>query len=244
MTKNDQIKELLCEKRIDLIRADKTSSITPNGICFDGIVCEDCYDLQPKKLLFLLKETNGNDSKGNAPKQYQDWNYRAWLENQQHKNIPEPNFGNKELYRTFYNLGIIVDVFYGGEGSVEEETVRKNLGKTAIVNLKKTWGGAATSWKSLNQYLQNDDVRKTLLREIDIIKPDVVVCGGKMEVMNFAKEIFVPNTEGSVPVGGDEVCYFKYHDIVFVDFYHPSCRKGYDFMRTYSKDVFAALKSI
>ena len=244
MTKNEQIRELLLEKRSGLIRADTTSSITPNGICFDGIVCEDCYDLQPKKLLFLLKETNGNDSKGNAPDQYQDWDYRAWLEYQQHKNVSEPNFGNQALYRTFYNLGIIVDIFYGGAGSAEEETVRKNLGKTAIVNLKKTWGGAATSWKSLNQYLQNGDVRQTLLREIDITKPNVVVCGGKTEVLNFAKEIFIPHTEGNVPTSEGDIRYFKYHDIVFVDFHHPSCRKGYDFMRTYSKEVFAALQNI
>lgn len=244
MTKNERIKELLLEKRNDLIRADTTSAVTPNGLCFDGIICEDSYDLQPKKLMFLLKETNGNDSKGNAPDQYQDWDYRAWLEYQQCKNLPEPNFGNLALYRTFYNLGIVVDVFYGGSGSAEEETVRKNLGKTAIVNLKKTWGSASTPWKSLNQYLQNDTVKETLLRQIDIIKPAVVVCGGKTDILDFAQKLFVPNTESSVSVGTESIRHFKYHDIIFVDFYHPSCRKGYEFMRRYSKEVFASIKNI
>ena len=72
-TVSNQIKELLISNKEILIQADASTDIKKNGICFDGIIDESCFNKQAKKVIFLLKETNGNDDKGNKPNRYDEW---------------------------------------------------------------------------------------------------------------------------------------------------------------------------
>ena len=107
----EKIKELLISNRRDLLQADASTYETPNGICFDGIVDEQVFNEQPKKVIFLLKEPNGNDSKGKAHECYADWDYRSWLQHQQANAEPGGGGDSHAFYKTFYNVCMWLDVF-------------------------------------------------------------------------------------------------------------------------------------
>ena len=242
---NDRIHKLLEENKGKLLNADKSGQISKNGICYDGIVNEELF-AETGRVMFLLKETNGNDSTGQT-QECSDWEYRGWLEYQQHKNIEKPNYGECKFYRTFYNLSMWVDIFtsaknensyqeYLHSGGMEENNLRYNLGKAAIVNMKKTWGGGTTDWKNLNDYIQCETVKEVLKKQIEYIAPKLVVCGSS-EVYHLAKKIWDIAYEEKIMAMGKETHFFEYAGIVFLEFYHPSCRKKREFLYDYCKTV-------
>lgn len=253
----EQIKELLSSNREVLLQADSSTSEKQNGICFDGIVDEACFYAQPQKILFLLKETNGNDDSGKAQEGYDDWDYRGWLQHQQANDEPGDGGNDRAFYKTFYNICMWLDVFYDiladkhisyeeymAGGRFNTEVLRKNLRKTAIVNLKKTWGGAHTDWKALNSYLQSEGVLEVLCKEITYINPDIVLCGGR-EVFDFAKRIFGGEVQ-NLPLPGDSKTeYFRMGNRIFLNFYHPAdYYKKRKNLYVYSTEIFNALHTL
>ncbi|MGN0627754.1 MAG: hypothetical protein ACI4IT_07500 [Oscillospiraceae bacterium] len=254
MRKTDDIRRLLEQNREALIQADSSSSAVPNGICYDGIVDETVFysDANTPRVIFLLKETNGNDAKGKAGDCSNDWNYRDWLEHQQAKGEESNQDGDNQFYRTFYALCMWLDVFrdcvngnvtafseYRKSGRLSSDSLRRNLCNTAIINLKKTWGGGSTSWSALNSYLKSDAAKKVLCEQIKLIEPNIVICGGH-QVFDFAKEIFGAE-EKHITARDKEILYFKFGKAVFLDFYHPACRKSREFLYNYSVEVFQTL---
>lgn len=251
-----QIKELLISNREALVAADISKGEKKNGICFDGIIDEACFIAQEQRVMFLLKETNGNDTRGKAPEGYDDWDYRGWLQHQQANDEPGNEENSRSFYKTFYNVCMWLDVFYDtfegkhipyenyiASGRFDTNTLRKNLSKTAIVNLKKTWGGASTDWKSLNHYLHNEVVLEVLRKQTVYISPDVVLCGGR-QVFDFAKNIFGGEVQTLDLSGSTKTSYFKVSNTLFMDFYHPSCRKKREDLYNYSAEIFNALKKL
>ncbi|MBP6886831.1 MAG: hypothetical protein KBC20_02045 [Oscillospiraceae bacterium] len=251
-----RIEELLISNREALLQADTSISETQNGICSDGIVDEECFYIQPQRAIFLLKETNGNDSRGKARESYNNWDYRGWLQHQQANSELGDEENSNTFYKTFYNVCMYLDVFYDvladkcipyeeymASGRFNTEILRKNLRKTAIINLKKTWGGGSTEWKALNNYLQNEKVLEVLRKEITYINPDVVICGGK-KVFDFAKKIF-GGEEQELPItGAFKANYFQTDNSVFLSFYHPSCRKKRRDLYDCSAEVFRTLHTL
>lgn len=270
MSKTDEIRKLLEMNKQALKEADKNPDPTKTGFSYDGIICESEFEDKNnnnKKLIFLLKEVNACDAKGNEPKYFFDWDYRYWLEYQQFLNkedtrtAEERSFGEKpgdsKFYRkSFNNIAMWVDQFhtqdstlsfeeYVAAGRREDENKRKQLGKTAIVNLKKTWGGGSTPWDELNHYLSSEVARDVVRKQIDIIAPDVVICGGKGVTFDFAKIIFKPQKIEKIQASGKEYRYFKYGDAVFIDFYHPSCWNiKAETLYNYAKHLFAELNNV
>ena len=263
MTKNEQIKKLFDENYQMLLSADITTPVEKNGICYDGIIDENVFENCSKKIIFLLKETNGNtENKNNddtitigLPKKLEDWDYRKWLQEQQAENILN---SSKFYSSTFNKLCMWIDVFYncisGKEISFEdykankynETNFRKLLKKTGIINLKKTWGTSRTEWKNLYSYLHhemNNAPIEVLKKEIDIIKPDVVICGSN-QVFDFAQEIF---NEGVLELelsNGDIFRYFKSQKTLFLDFYHPACMGSIEKYYNYAKLRFEAIRTL
>jgi len=144
-----------------------------------------------------------------------------------------------------HNLSLVVEHLsyeeYMASGRGNIETLRKSLGKTAIVNLKKTWGGGSTNWKTLNSYLQNDVVREVLRKEVTYINPDIVICGGS-QVFDLAKEIFGAKEEKSSSVNGQKADYFKVDNRIFLNLYHPSCfNKKRNDLYNYSAEIFSQI---
>ena len=252
MNKTKEIRDLLEKYRDALLRADVTTATLKNGICYDGIVDEAVFESAPKKVVFLLKETNGNNSDGERSSELSDWDYRAWLQEKQSVSI---KISGEKLYRTFYSLCMWTDVFYDtlagnvvsfedycADQRLEPENLRKNLTKIAVINLKKTWGGGSTKWKDLNSYLQNVGAKEVVQKQLDIIMPDIVICGSR-EVFDFAKQIFAAQ-EGTLPLsGGKTISYFEANQRIFLNFYHPACRKSREFLYNFSAEVFRTLKN-
>lgn len=242
--KNNLIRELFDENRKILLNGDES-----NAICYDGIVCERKYVNTKMKLAFLLKETNGNNKNGDKPETYEDWNYVEWI-----KDISE---GKEPIYPTFRNIAMWSAEFYdifendvldkskyidNGNLIVNKELI-KILQKIAIVNLKKTWGGGTTSWDSINNYISNEEIKNILRQQVEIIKPDVVVCGSR-EVFDFARIIFGGNDKNIKTLKGNILNHFKAENAIYVNFYHPSCRKRREAVFDYAQDIFETLKQI
>ena len=125
---------------------------------------------------------------------------------------------------------------YVTEDGLSEENLRYQLGKAAVINLKKTWGGATTAWKSLNNYLKNSCIKEVLKNELAYVEPQIVVCGST-EVYDFAKKIFEPNTENTIVTSKKTVRVFFYQNMKFVEFYHPACRKSREFLYDFCREV-------
>ncbi len=56
LTVTEKIKDLLKNKQEVLLQADGSTNNKENGICFDGIVDETCFNKQLKKVFFCLKK--------------------------------------------------------------------------------------------------------------------------------------------------------------------------------------------
>lgn len=192
MTKTEKINQLLEENRKTLLNGESN-----NGICFDGIVDEDTYDLQKIKVAVLLKETNGNDYDGKETVQQDDWSYYLWLRNQQANNEPETRSKNGKKYletNVFYHhtfkklchwLSMFWEVFETGttnpgnyllDGKVNVEQVRKVLKRVAVINLKKTWGKSTTDREALKSYATKQEICDVFRKQLKEMGTNVVLC--------------------------------------------------------------------
>lgn len=259
MTKSEEIQKLLTENREILLNGEST-----NGICFDGIVDEDCFEQQPVKLLVLLKETNGNDSEGKHQTVLPDWDYRNWLKAQQAEGKPMPG----ELRNTFYSstfrklclwLSEFFEIvatgdcdlnqYFFADGSVDISKVRASLKKVALVNLKKSWGTEKTDAGKLYDYATKPAIVPILKLQIEMIAPDFVLCCSS-EVFEIVKKIYeIENkdciTKQSETIPNKLIRFMMVGKTVFIDFIHPAWYEKKDFeLAEYAKEVFTWILSL
>lgn len=241
MSKNKRIKELLKHYHDQLLRADTIIS-EGNAICYDGIVSEEAFENENTKVMALLKDTNGNDSSGKLHEKLEEWNYREWL----YENLVKSD----EWYgATFNKLCMYVDLYkliqegkvltykeYVDLGKYDRGNFKKVLEKIAVVNLKKTWGRESCTLNILNTYLTNENgiARQIVKEELEIISPDVVLCGG-WEVFEMAKRIFIDNTSKVSEFA------FKSNETVFICLYHPAGRGNIEKYYNDAKEKFLEL---
>lgn len=253
MTKNEEIQALLAASRDILLHGEPT-----NGLCFDGIVDEVCFARQPVKLAVLLKETNGNDENGGHREVLSDWDYRSWLKEQQAEGTPMPGETKDPFYSSTFRklclwLSIFSDIAADGtcdrpryflpDGGVDVQTVRASLKKAAIVNLKKTWGTERTDPVKLYRYATHPLIAPILRRELEIIAPDVVLCGSStvfeaaLELYGLGADACV--TEPSQTLPGRSMRYAVDGGMVFIDFFHPAWYGKEDaVLAAYAEEVF------
>ena len=203
-----------------------------NGICYDGIVDQSRYFSKDKRLLFLLKETNGNKNNGQPNEKQNDWDYMAWVRKQAKQDPDAP------LYRSvFRNIAMwsrmfeimteedripTCDEFVDANGLIINKALCESLLGIGIVNLKKSWGVGQTDWNALKQYLEGEQLRQEiLLYQLETLKPSVVLCGGTFD---FAKMVFGKDVEilKVTDGNGKSVEYFIQGETTFVNCYHPS----------------------
>lgn len=235
------IRKLLEDNREVLLSND-----TNNAIAYDGIVDEKTYSNQRYKLAFLLKEVNGNTSNGQCPDHYDDWDYVGWIRENQ-------SSGKEKIYPSFRNIAMWTSEFYDvlNVNFAEKDKYLKNgtlliddnlcnsLRKIAVINLKKTFGGGVSDWNEINDYL-DDKVCNILLEEICAADPSVILCGGR-EVFDFVLKIHHADKEAIntiVTKGGKKISYINAWNMIYIDFYHPSCRKAREYLFDYAQDIF------
>ena len=200
-----------------------------NGICFDGAVDPERYFSKKPRLLFFLKETNGNNNDGSANIELSDWDYMQWVRDQACQKEP--------LYRSVYrNIAMWskqFDMFAAGHEPASNDLIDSNgliinddlcsaLSGIALINLKKSWGKDQTDWSEMKRYLDEDALRREILvHQIDTLKPDLVLCGGTFD---FVYDIFGGETPFHQVLceDGQRIDYFQREETTFARCYHPS----------------------
>ncbi len=172
-----------------------------NGFAKDGIIDETAWNDAPRKVLFLLKDTNACPQdfravvRGNPWKVVGHWAYG--IQNVEQHHIPS---------------------FAEAEGSFEAACAA-----SAIVNLKKQPGTSSSNLLEVEAAARAD---LCLIREeLAIIEPEVIVCGGTFRIV---KKVF-PEFQSIEPSDPDGKCYVV-DETVWIDYCHPSARYRHDMM--------------
>lgn len=200
-----------------------------NGICFDGAANPEVYLSKRPRLLFFLKETNGNNNDGSKNDVLEDWDYMEWVRNQAAQQEP--------LYRSVYrNIAMwsrLFEMYSGGatpvvtdlidsNGLIIDATLCRALEGIALINLKKSWGTEYTNLEQMKDYLSSDPVRVEILRhQLNALDPDLVLCGGTFD---FVYDIFgekEPIQEVRC-ADGQLINWFSKGKTMFASCYHPS----------------------
>ena len=174
-------------------RADR-----PNyEFCCDCVLGNEAWETLDPKIAFILKESN-DDFHPKAGETYL------------------PSGGNSHLFWRNLNMWKFITE-KRGECSFEQTLAEKEKPATgfAYINLKKNAQSRRISDSNdIMTYVERD--WSFLLREIDILKPDVLFCCGtfyfieqKLKAIRFGERVS------------------KLEDMLVVDFYHPSARRSY-----------------
>lgn len=131
----------------------------------DGIICLEKWKQSKSKILILLKEAYGEEESWSlvetirdvwkGPKYKVFWTMAYWL----------------------YLLNKIepaaIPLFPATEK--EFDACRECLLSAAVVNIKKSAGNSASNYDDLLLYIRKD--RKLLREQLEIINPDIILCG-------------------------------------------------------------------
>jgi hypothetical protein len=168
---------------------------------------EELWINAPKRILFLLKDTNSNPDQDNREFHpgkngtlnchYRNLAYWLFGLLSFDEDNDAPEFGQLDLWEDVY------PVF--------------DAKPFAIVNCKKESGGATLSnevlWEHLSTY--NDYIKE----QIEILNPDIIVCcGGSSLIKNYVEKSVYPNIK---KVNNWIYCDEKNNKVV-IDSYHPS----------------------
>ncbi len=163
----------------------------------DGIVDEALWQKAEKKVLYILKERN--EYKNKAAEALSDFRQalrtKPWL----------------RLGYWSYGLNNTT-----AEGIPPFSEAQKNAEyyckMSAVINLKKLAGNASSDMKEIEKYARED--LKLINRQIDLISPDIIVCGGTFRICKtlFELDEMAPRVYKSS----------KYTDAVWIDCVHPS----------------------
>lgn len=186
----------------------------------DGIIREDLWNENKRKVLFLLKEINKGKHEGLHPDYHNDFRKNC-------DEIPWRRLG--EWAYGLQHAGTSIDF-----RNPKEEEWKQAFRSTAILNLKKTAGGSTINWSVLRQYALHESERARLQKELEIINPRIIVCCGRTigdSMFEIARGI--PLTSCGP---GDLACSSSSNGIsanlyyesetqrVWIDFVHPSIR--------------------
>ncbi|HFQ4970517.1 TPA: hypothetical protein ACGUUK_004296 [Vibrio vulnificus] len=148
----------------------KELNIESSRICKDGVINLSEWTNCDSKVLFVLKEVNGGSGEdllnllANGPK-YQMWHTIArWAAGIQNN---FPDYDSINCY----------------------ETMKKALARISSINLKKTSGGSSSNMSVINSYAKAD--RKLLLKQINEIKPKIIVAGGTFDSLIWLLDLKV-----------------------------------------------------
>ena len=126
--------------------------------CRDGFVNEKAFDIK-ERILFIAKESN--ISKGTDKDFF-------WLQS-----VANGNSDSKILSR---RISIMTNAYYNNFSCVNKSL--DNLQKIAYMNINKSGGSSRTNTTKLWEYANYH--KDYILKEIEIIKPELIVCCGKL----------------------------------------------------------------
>lgn len=144
---------------------------------YDGIVDEKEWSKPELKICFLLKEAYTKDKSN-----YFKWSLSKWLNEEKNSVINTWNTVALWTYGILHTTETEIPE-YPNEKKFSKEDKHSFLKKIAAINVKKIDGKEKSEWYDLKEYAIND---ADLLREqIDIINPDVIVCGKTFDFLRI-----------------------------------------------------------
>lgn len=171
----------------------------------DGIVCDDSWRAAKRKVLFLLKEPNGYEGEKGPL-------------NDLLRQAAQPKSTSKLWDRpTFHNVGrwAFGLINYSDHAPAYDEANRAR--RTAVlgcayINIKKSSGGArATKHVEVHAAKYGEFLR----RQVDLIGPDIVVCGGTYSILK--EHVYPGLSRVSSRI-------HRLDNRIFINAFHPGCR--------------------
>lgn len=216
--------------------------------CRDGLVYkrleENCnYDIEkewnnaPRKILFLLKDQN---DQGQTDKKNQvGSDLRHWLDGDSENcknNCKIKGTFIKRIAQLLYLLSYWTpdnDINFGEHVGKNEMMVKDcfNSVPFALVESKKLIGTSSISGKELKEVIEKDS--KMLKKELDILKPNIIVCFGTPQY-EYIKEFYfkdiTPDISINHPYPKDPkvncmLDYYSEQKIILIHSLHPSYYK-------------------
>lgn len=196
MAVNNKLRELF---------KDWQSTRNYSGFFKDGIIGEQDWNNKSPKIMFLLKENysdgweidGGIDIRGGTNRQFfpnlARWKYLIEYIGQNNKVVGCPD---DDALVDFLGGWVLSDVAY--------------------VNVKKSKGQSKSSNKMIQDFAVKD--KDFLTKEIDIINPDIVICGG-----TFWSYHPIYDGNNNIECVANRV--HKHEDRIILDFYHPGWRQ-------------------
>lgn len=188
------------------------SEIAKDSFTYDGVINLPEYVKQDTKYLFISKESNIENNEAQPP--YRSDGDNFWLRDvclQKEK----PSIFSKRL-------AMLANAIY----SLDFERVNKChdvLNKVAFMNLNKRGGRSGSKPKTIRKYTKK--YAGFIKREIDMIKPDIIICCG-----SGLRDL----------LGKIGICSPQY---TIIEVYHPSYRKSDKFHLERLKAAFDELSA-
>ena len=211
MTINEQLEELFQEWQ---------KSRNYSGFFKDGIMGEQNWKDKEIKIMFLLKEN------------YSD----GWRINDK---IDIRRGTNKKFFPNLARWKYLVDnikickkvLNYPTDKELEDFQKGWDMYDVAYVNVKKSIGKSTSDDKEIQKFAKED--KDFLTREIDIINPNIVICG-----KTFRSYRCIYNENEKIVKITDKI--YKHKNRIIIDFYHPGwwqCKGGQEALYNKLKNI-------
>lgn len=181
-----------------------------NVFIADGVINHEIWDdrSKGKHILFVLKEAYGGES---------DWS----LADEVRVHAPWSAIWNRIVEWTYGITNTSVEKIAKYEPSkISFEKPNQWLNEIAVLNIKKSGGESQSHYGEISAYADYD--RTEILRQIEIINPDIIVCGATFGDIN--------RIMGNPCKKGECDNWYYYSDAIgnrerlFIDYYHPANR--------------------
>lgn len=171
----------------------------------DGIVCEEKWEGQSTpKVCYFLKEAYTSEENGYCLTESLHEAERPWT---MWRKIA---IWTQAIHYAFQNR--ICE--YNDEILRSKE--KEVIDCIGVVNVKKSNGGSSSDYEDLKKYAEED--KEELKRELQIIKPDIIVCGNNRSLLKI-----VLGDELQDEDTWDNMLALWGHTLV-IDYYHPAVR--------------------
>lgn len=202
------------------------------AFCRDGLMykyghdnnyVDELWDKSQKRILFLLKD----------PKEYSG-DSREWLQKKEENRQLQPSFIKKLAY-VLYGLSTAKDGKITDFWDITHEQLVKCFNEIpfAFVESKKQAGTTKINDLELDEYIY--DYKDFLSEEINILKPNIVICFGGPQYHFAITDLF----KDAEKIDNNIRLHNKTNTLIIYS-YHPSARKSYEsfyseIMRQYGK---------
>lgn len=183
--------------------------------CFisDGVIDDAAYECASPKICFFLKEAYSRDNDT-------DWSLTEWLAGGAMTRM----WGT--VAEWVYGITNTTSDFIPHKPQLDHAEKTEQLKTIAVVNVKKSNGAVRSDHGNLLHYAIADQT--FLKQELEVLKPDVIVCGNNSSLLRFLYGAALTDNgkvseDGTIPYRFmRENGYAVVGNQIILDFYHPA----------------------